>query len=457
MMLKMKNFEELSENSYRLTVYYGYKPNGQQNRRRRTFKWSKEKLTDNQKEKEARANYQEFKKEVESGTCLDKGNITFERFTQIWLTDYATIKLAPKTVERYKSLLYRINEELGDLKLHRIEPLHIVKLMNRLTNSGMRIDQKYSLKEEYFASIRKNRNKLYEVVNERTVANILKGGVTNGQTAIKIADVSKMNISELFDVKNPKDKLSQQTLLHHYKLLNSIFNKAIKWRYILLNPVNGANDYCPRVERKEKEFLNNAEISTMFELMEGEPLKYQAAVYIAVLGGLRLGEVIALKWSDIDFDTARLSITKAAQYVSGLGNFEKTPKNDSSKRPVMLPEIALEKLRELQSEQSIEKENLGSQWVDNDNVFTQWNGERIAYGTVSHWFAKWIAATDLPKVTFHGLRHSHASLLIANGEDIARVSKRLGHSRISTTLDIYTHADNKKDTDMVKTLDDMFT
>ncbi|UOO37674.1 hypothetical protein IZU99_10605 [Oscillospiraceae bacterium CM] len=128
-MIKMKNYEELSTNSYRLTVYYGYKPNGQQNRHRRTFKWSKEKLTDNQKEKEARANYQEFKREVENGTYLDKGNMTFERFTQIWLADYAEKKLALKTVERYKSLLYRINNELGDLKLCRIEPIHIIKLM----------------------------------------------------------------------------------------------------------------------------------------------------------------------------------------------------------------------------------------------------------------------------------------------------------------------------------------
>lgn len=455
-MFKMKNFEELSENSYRLTVYYGYKPNGQQNRHRETFKWSKSKMTDNQKEKEARANYQELKKAVENGIYMDKGNITFERFTQIWLEDYAEIKLAPKTVERYKTLLLRINKELGGLKLCKIEPLHIIKFMNSLAEGGTRADDKYILKDEYIPCIKENKKRLSEVINERTVANLLKGRATNERTACTIVDVLKMNISVLFVAENSKDKLSQQTLLHHYKLLNSILNKAIKWRYILHNPVNGANDYCPHVEHVEKAFLNNEEIGKMLKLIESESLKYQAAVYIAVLGGLRLGEIIALKWADIDVETGKLSITKAGQYVSGIGNFEKKPKNDSSIRTVMLPEIALDKLRKLQAEQTIEKEDLGNQWIEEDNIFTQWNGKRISYGTISHWFGQWIATTDLPDVTFHGLRHSHASLLIANGEDIARVSKRLGHSRISTTLDIYTHADSKKDEDMVKALDIMF-
>lgn len=377
-MFKMKNFETLTENSYRLTVYYGYKPSGDQNRKRKSFKWSRENMTDNQKEKEARANYQEFKRQVENGAHIDKGNITFEQFTQIWLDDYANIKLAAKTVERYKSLLPRINNELGGLKLCKIEPLHIIKLMNTLAQGGIRADNKYVLKDEHNPCVRENRKKLYEVLNERTVANILKGRTTNERTARIMAGALHMNISVLFATGNTKGKLSQQTLLHHYKLLNSIMNKAIKWQYLLHNPVNGASDYCPRVERKEKEFLNDAEIRRMFTLIETEPLKYQAAAYVAVLGGLRLGEIIALKWTDIDFDTGMLSITKAGQYVSGIGNFEKAPKNDSSNRRILLPKPALEKLRELQVEQTAVEMDLGNQWVGKGHIFTQLDGKRIS-------------------------------------------------------------------------------
>lgn len=447
----------VSANSYRLTVCYGYDGKGKQIRKRKVFKFSKENLTENQKEKEIQANYYEFKKEVENGVYLDKGNITFESFTKIWLEEYAKIKLAPKTVERYKVLLLRINEVLGGLKLCKIEPDHVIKFMNNLAEGGIRIDHKYILKDEYKPFIKENRKEFFEVVHERTIANILKGRATNGRVAYKIADISKINVTALFTIENSKDKLSQQTLLHHYKLLSSILNKAIKWKYILYNPVNGANDYCPRVERQKKEFLNHTEIAKMLKLIESEPLKYQAAVYIAVLGGLRLGEIIALKWDDINLDSRILNITKAGQYVNGMGNFEKTPKNNHSIRSVMLSQIAILKLRELQAEQTNTRQDLGSQWVDNDNIFTQWNGERISYGTISHWFGKWIATTDLPDVTFHGLRHSHASWLVAQGKDIASISKRLGHSSIVTTLNVYTHADSKKDEDIADTIDISFT
>jgi len=455
-MLKMKNYEELSENSYRLTVCYGYDGKGKQIRKRKTLNYSKATLTDNQKEKEVQANYYAFKREVENGIYLDKGNITFEEFTLKYLEEYAEMKLADKTVDRYKSLLFRINKALGSLKLFKIEPLHIIKFMNNLAEDGIRADHTYILKDEYIPYIKENKKKLYEVVNERTVANILKGKATNGRAVHKIADVTKINISALFNISNAKERLSQQTLLHHYKLLNSILNKAVKWGFILHNPVNGANDYCPRVEQKEKEFLNEVEIVKMLELIESEPLKYQVAVYIAVLGGFRIGEVIALKWTDIDFDTNYLSITKSVQYISGKGSTQKAPKNNSSIRTVKLPDKAMLKLRELQKEQTVERQELGSQWIDNDNLFTQWNGERIFYSTISQWFAKWISTTKLPNITFHGLRHSHASLLIAQGKDIASVSKRLGHSRISTTLDVYTHVDSTKDEEIANTLDSMF-
>jgi len=173
--------------------------------------------------------------------------------------------------------------------------------------------------------------------------------------------------------------------------------------------------------------------------------------------GLRPGEVIALQWADIDFQSGKLSITKAGQYIKGMGSFVKSPKNNSSKRGLKLPDIALYKLNELKKEQTLERLAIGNQWINNDNIFAQWNGEPIFYSTIGQWFTKWLPKTDLPKITFHGLRHSNASLLIAHGTNIATVSKRLGHSRISTTSDIYTHAISKMDEEAANTLDNIFT
>ena len=104
-------------------------------------------------------------------------------------------------------------------------------------------------------------------------------------------------------------------------------------------------------------------------------------------------------------------------------------------------------------EQDNERTNLGNKWVYSGKIFVQWNGAPMFPQTPSKWFAKWLAQKELPKITFHQLRHSHASILIANGVDIATVSRRLGHAKISTTIDTYTHAIKSRDTAATNLLD----
>lgn len=94
-------------------------------------------------------------------------------------------------------------------------------------------------------------------------------------------------------------------------------------------------------------------------------------------------------------------------------------------------------LRRHMKEQLETRLMLGSQWEHSDKVLTQWNGEPMNPQTPSHWLNKWLKANDLPHICFHALRHTHITLLIANGVDIATVSNRAGHNKISTTLDNY--------------------
>jgi len=451
----MATIEKRSSNSYRVTVSCGYDVHGKQIRKKKTFTLP-ESMTENQMNKEINKLSVLFEKEVKSNYYLDSDKITFAEFAHRWLSDYAEKELAPKTVNRYMMLLERINQSLGDLRLCKIQPLHINKFMSNLSENGIRNDYKYIMSEKYIAHFKEHRKKLSGAeVDSRTISNILKGHPTDKNTAQRISDVTNISTSVLFSPFSTKEKLSSQTLLHHFKLLNTILNTAVRWNLLQDNPAKRVNP--PRVEQQRVESLTDDEVSTMLYLLEYEQLKYQAAVHIALFGGLRIGEVIALKWSDIDFMTGKLCVTKSSQYISGMGCFEKSPKNDSSKRELKLPSIALHKLSELKSEQAHERFALGSQWIHTDNIFTQWNGTPIFYSTIGHWFKKWISKTDLPNITFHGLRHSNASLLIAHGTNIATVSKRLGHSRISTTSDIYTHAINKMDEEAANTLDNVFS
>ena len=453
-MFFMATIQERSKNSYRITVSCGCDSNGKQIRKTKTVKFPEE-MSKAKQRKEAEKRAIQFEQEVQNGTYLDGEKITFGELAQKWITEYAEKELAPMTVNRYKQLLNRINMALGNLKLCKIQPLHIIRFMNNLAEGGIREDNQYYLKNEHLHLIQEQKKTLYQVINERTVANILKGTPTNEKTAQKIASFFDRNLSDLFNVQNTKEKLSQQTLLHHFRLLNTILNTAVRWDLLVNNPAERVKP--PRVEQKEINCLNGDEINRMLDLLKTEPLKYQAAVYIGVFGGLRSGEISALTWDDIDFETGKISVTKSAQYISGKGSFIKTPKNDSSKRELILPDIALQILKEHRKAQTAERLKLGSQWVDENYIFTRQNGKCIFCTTINHWFSKWIAKTDLPQITFHGLRHSNASVLIAHGTNIATVSKRLGHSRISTTSDIYTHAIGKMDYEAANMLDSIFT
>jgi integrase len=451
----MATIEWRSDTSYRVTVSCGYDSNGKQIRKKKTFVLP-DGLSGPQIKKETQRQSVLFEQEVQSGTYLDGGKITFGEFALKWLSDYAEIELAPKTVQRYKLLLDRINQAMGHLQLSKIQPLHITRFMANLSEGGIRNDSKYKLKDKYSPCLKENREAISESgVNPATITRILKGSVTTKETADKISTAINKDLLLLFEPQNTEKKLSPQTVRHHYRLLSTVLNSAVQWNLLLSNPANRVNP--PRVEHKEIESLDDVEVSKMLALLESEPLKYQAAVHIAVFGGLRLGEINALKWTDIDFDSGKLSITKAGQYVSGIGSIEKSPKNKSSIRALKLPEVALAKLKALRQEQLLDRLAMGTQWVESGNIFIQWNGSPIFYSTIGHWFTKWISKTTLSQITFHGLRHTNTSLLIAHGTNIATVSKRLGHSRISTTSDIYTHALHKMDEEAANTLDNLFT
>ena len=100
------------------------------------------------------------------------------------------------------------------------------------------------------------------------------------------------------------------------------------------------------------------------------------------------------------------------------------------------------------------REEAGDQWEETDRLFTQWNGKPIYPDTITDWFHKFLARSELPKVTLHSLRHSNATLMIAEGVDIRTVSNRLGHAQTSTTLNIYTHALKSRDRDVAEKLDE---
>lgn len=229
-----------------------------------------------------------------------------------------------------------------------------------------------------------------------------------------------------------------------YKMLKAILNRALKWGFVSSNPCTRID--APHYKSKEKATLTEAELGNIVESIKQEELKYQALFYFAILCGMRRQEIVALKWSDIDFKNKQFRINRAASHIIGKGTVATTTKTEKSVRTLFLPEILEKLLHKLKTEQNESRFKYGNKWKNENWIFTQQDGHIMHIQTPSHWWSSFAKDNGIENVTFHGLRHTAATYMIKNNVPISTVSGVLGHSNITTTLNTYTHVveDTKK-------------
>jgi integrase len=154
---------------------------------------------------------------------------------------------------------------------------------------------------------------------------------------------------------------------------------------------------------------------------------------------MRRGELLAIQWGDIDLDSATLQVKRSLEETSA-GLRLKEPKSEAGWRTVTLSAATVGMLRAHKIEQMQFRLAVGAGALKDDTlVFTDINGQPLKPHTVSRAWRRVVEAKDLPRVTFHSLRHTHASVLIASGLDILTISRRIGHAKPSVTLDVYGH------------------
>ena len=172
----------------------------------------------------------------------------------------------------------------------------------------------------------------------------------------------------------------------------------------------------------------------MLSLLESAPIPYGTMIKLLLYTGLRRGELMGLEWKDINLDTGLMQIIRTSQYIGNKTIITKDPKTASGRRKLTLSRSACNMLREHKKWQRTQRLLLCDQWVDTDRLFTAWNGTPMYPDTISKWFTEFIEKNGFPKVSLHSLRHSNASMMIAEGVDIRTVSHRLGHAATSTSI-----------------------
>ena len=168
-------------------------------------------------------------------------------------------------------------------------------------------------------------------------------------------------------------------------------------------------------------------------------IKEKTLLLTLLLTGFRKGEVIGLKWDDIDFKKNKISVNRSVGYFSEFGLIIKDPKTNKSLRTISVPNILIDTLKEYKTYQENIKKEVGEYYKDENWVFSKEDGTLIGTDRPNAWLDEVLKKANLPHFKVHSLRHTNITLQIAGGVPVITVSGRAGHSRTSTTTDIYSH------------------
>lgn len=251
-----------------------------------------------------------------------------------------------------------------------------------------------------------------------------------------IDKLKPMHISK-FLVKQAEKGLSHSTVRHCYNVLNIALNAAVKLQIIKNNPCIPVTP--PVKEHKKLSTLNLEQINTLLNYTKKSQFRVMyLPIFLAVTTGMRRGEILGLKWENVDLE--KVIIRVVDNYTkAGKENILTTPKSDKSVRSIALLESTIKELKKHKKTQIEYRLKLGTNYEDNNLVCCWEDGRYIRGDYISQTFHKLITRSGLPKVRFHDLRHSHATLLLAEGIHPKIVSERLGHSKVDITLNTYSH------------------
>ena len=329
-----------------------------------------------------------LKRAIEDSTKLDyskTGKYTLGQWMDIWYENYATVKVRPSSHQTYRGYIDRhIKPNIGDIPLSELQSLDLQKLYRKLLNSG--------------------------------------------------------RVERIEAEKQPKG-LSPKTVRNINQIISSALDLAVEQKIILVNPAKSCA--LPKSEHKEMQTLGKDQLTAF--LLEARNTGVYEMYYTELATGLRRGELLGLKWSDVDLEHGTIRICRQIARVNG-EIVEAPLKTKNAYRNLSISEDTIDVLKS-------QKEKCGG----SPYVFPSPTGGPISPDSVLHMLHRVLDRAGLPHIRFHDLRHTFATLALQNGVDIKTVSGMLGHFSAGFTLDTYAHVTTSAQLEAAKTMGNLLS
>jgi integrase len=270
---------------------------------------------------------------------------------------------------------------------------------------------------------------------------------------MKLQKLRPVHLSELYGSLQRDAKLAPRTIGHVHRALHRALGHATGWDIVTQNIA--ARVSPPRVRHQEIEILTPAQVKVILATARGRAI-YPIAT-LALATGMRRGELLALRWQDVDLDQAKITVARSLEQTKAGLRF-KEPKTAHGRRTISLPATAITELRTHWRAQQTDRLALGAGKSPPDAlVFSDLNGEPRLPNAITKEWERTARAAGIAFATLHSLRHTHASHLIANGLDILTISRRLGHGSPTITLSVYGHLFPQTDDRAAQIMEAAFT
>jgi integrase len=228
--------------------------------------------------------------------------------------------------------------------------------------------------------------------------------------------------------------LSAQTVVHHHSVLREALNRAVKWGLVARNVADAVEP--PRPEKFEMKAIDETQTAWLIEASERTRL--YIPILLAVTTGMRRGEILALRWQDVELGHGFLTVRRSLQQTKA-GGLKFKPTKGNRPRPISIPQLLTDALTEHSAQQGARKAAFGSDFQDHDLVCCVEDGAIWKPSAFTSAYRDLLRRRKIRNIRFHDLRHSHASQLLRAGINPKVISERLGHSKVAFTLDVYSH------------------